>query len=387
MKLDLKQPKYVLPVLTLPFLCLFFYVFHQAPQRQDTSQATVKGLNANVGDVAGDVRKRSLSSKLDAFRNTYKETGGMSAVNAIPAETTSNPAFYHSLQDERRLDSLNQSLKSRYAQPGAPPPPDRNDRALAAALTGMRQPADVAKPATKADLTVPERDPMELFRRQMAYMDSITKENDPAAKAEKQKRLQAAAEAKAASGETRFKVIKATADDQGFNTVRPETGREFIKAIVDENVTGYAGSRIRLRLLEDIKAGGCLIPKGASLYASVTGFSGQRVTLQIQSIMLAGKILPVKLQVYDLDGLPGLYVPESAFRDFTKDLSGNTMQGVSIDGATTGSQFIMSSASKMFQSASSAIAELIRKNKARLKYSSYIYLIDADELQAQQKNY
>jgi hypothetical protein len=59
---------------------------------------------------------------------------------------------------------------------------------------------------------------------------------------------------------------------------------------------------------------------------------------------------------------------------------------VSIDnGSSTGSQFLMSTADKLFQSTSSAIAEAIRKNKAKIKYNSYIYLIDNDALQNAQK--
>jgi hypothetical protein len=77
--------------------------------------------------------------------------------------------------------------------------------------------------------------------------------------------------------------------------------------------------------------------------------------------------------------MPGLYVPSSAFRDFTKDLGSNSVQGVSIDGNST--SFIMSTVDKMFQSTSSAIADIIRKNKAKMKYNSFIYLIDNDALQ------
>jgi len=74
-----------------------------------------------------------------------------------------------------------------------------------------------------------------------------------------------------------------------------------------------------------------------------------------------------------------LYVPESAFRDFTKDLGTNTVQGVTIDDSGSGSvasQFMMSTVDKVFESTSSAIAGIIRKNKAKIKYNSYLYLID-----------
>src|SRR6185312_14635223 len=96
---------------------------------------------------------------------------------------------------------------------------------------------------------------------------------------------------------------------------------------------------------------------------------------------LSGQLLPIKLEVYDQDGLAGLYVPDSQFRDFTKDLGTNTIQGVSIDnGSSTGSQFLMSTADKIFESTSGAIASAIRKNKAKIKYNTYVYLIDTKNL-------
>jgi hypothetical protein len=117
------------------------------------------------------------------------------------------------------------------------------------------------------------------------------------------------------------------------------------------------------------------------LYGLVNGFTQQRITLVITSVLTAGQILPVKLSVYDDDGLLGLYVPASAFRDFTKDLSGNSMQGVSIETGSAGSQLLMSSMDKVFQSTSSAIAGAIRKNKAKIKYGTQVYLIDPQTLQ------
>ncbi len=155
-------------------------------------------------------------------------------------------------------------------------------------------------------------------------------------------------------------------------------------AVIDENLTCYLGSRVRLRLMEDIWAGSNLIRKGSSIYALVSGFSGQRVTLEVRSMLYNDQILPVRLEIYDLDGLPGLFVPVSAFRDFTRDLGATTVQGVAVEGsAVSGTQFLTSAAGKLFESSSSAIAALIRKNKAKIKYNSYIYLIDTHAQTAQ----
>jgi len=393
MQINLKQPKYILPLILLPFLCLFFFVYHSGFAAKKAQDKPVNGINTSVGQVSGDVQKKQVDDKLDAYRNTYKEGDGMTAVNPLPSEKTSNPAFQSSYSDKEKkmLDSINEAMKAKYAQNPASvtthKQPANNDLAMLAALNGLknRHPAESSR---TTDQKV--KDPMETFRQQMAYLDSMNKANDPAVKAERQKSEAAAKVAAQKASEPKLAVKLADVPSSDFNTVLPEKHQDFIKVVIDENLTGYAGSRIRLRLLADIDAGNYRISKGTYLYALITGFSGQRVELTVKSILYENKILPVKLQVYDLDGLSGLYVPESAFRDFTKDLGTNTVQGVTIDGGGTGSvasQFAMSTASKIFQSTSSAIAGLIRKDKAKIKYNSYLYLIDNEALEKAQQHY
>lgn len=345
------------------------------------------GINGTVGEVSGDVKKKQLADKLDAFRDTYKEGDGNTAMTAIPGETSSNAAYNNAYSDKEKktLDSINQAMKNKFAGGTATSGISPKDKAMADALAGLSH-----RQTGRQNLAPPEKDadPMSVFKQQMAYMDSVNKANDPAAKAEKQKK-DALAKAEALHAkESILAVCKADDNSADFNTLLPGKKDAFIMAIIDENVTGYAGSRIRLRLLEDIKAGNILVRKGTYLYALVSGFEGQRVTLEIKSILYDNKLLPVKLNIYDLDGLPGLYVPESAFRDFTKDLGTNSMQGFNIDGSSsTGNQFVMSAVDKVFESTSSAIAGMIRKNKAKIKYNSYLYLIDNDALQNAQKTY
>ncbi|SEN02170.1 Bacteroides conjugative transposon TraM protein [Mucilaginibacter gossypiicola] len=381
MKINFKQPKYILPLVLLPFFCLFYYAWHSSFDKPKQDISPKVGLNPSVGNVSNDVRKRQLADKLDAFRNTYKQADGNSAVAVIPKEATSNPAYHndYSEQQKRMLDSIAAKAKSREMEYGTM----NRERQLARIIN------EKAAPGQRKSLPPDphEKDPMEVFKQQMAVMDSITKANDPAYKAEKQKRDAAEKIAKEKASQIKFTVARAGQSSADFNTVLPENRQDFISAVIDENITGYAGSRLRLKLLEDIKAGDILIAKGTYLFAQISGFSEQRVTMSITSILYDSKILPVKLEVYDLDGMPGLYVPASSFREFTKDLGSNTVQGVTIDGSSNGSQFLMSTVDKVFQSTSSAIADLIRKNKAKLKYNSYIYLIDTDALQNAQKKY
>ncbi|GAA3989473.1 conjugative transposon protein TraM [Mucilaginibacter dorajii] len=391
MKIDFKQPKYVLPVILLPFLCLFFYAWQSGFSKPKQAVKETVDLNGSVGAVSADVRKKQLADKLYAYRNTYKEADGLTAVNVIPKENSSNPTYNndYSEQQKRKLDSIRQAMKLKFSSAnnsnsGQPTETDiTHDRQVARAVEEMSR--RQANQAHEKESTPKEKDPMDVFRQQMAIMDSINKQNDPAYKDELKKKEAADKAAKQKENQLKLTVEKADAVSGDFNTVMPEKEPAFISAVIDENITGYAGSRLRIKLLEDIKAGNNLIKKGTFLYALINGFSEQRVTLSITSILYDGKILPVKLDVYDMDGLPGLYVPSSAFRDFTKDLGSNSVQGVTVDGGSGNTQFVMSSLSKMFQSTSSAIADLIRKNKAKLKYNSYLYIIDPDALQSAQK--
>lgn len=387
MKINFKQPKYVLPLAILPFLCLFFYVWQSNAVKKTTIVTAQDSLNPNVGSVSGNVRKKQLADKLDAYRSTYKEATGITAVGAIPNENTSNPGFNNDYTGEqrRRIDSLQRAMKLKQndaVHMSRPLHAVNDDAAIAAALNT----AQLQRPS-QPQSTTQQPDPMDVFRQQMSIMDSVSKQNDPQWREDQRKKAAVESAAAALKEKVKLKVTKTEPPSDDFNTVRPRQEQSFITAVIDENVTGYAGSRIRLRLLESISAGGQQVPKGSYLYAQISGFSEQRVTLSVTSILHSGKILPVKLNVYDLDGMAGLYVPRSAFREFTKDLGSNSIQGVTIDGGTGNNQFMMSSLDKLFQSTSSAIASAIRKNKASLKFNSFIYLIDPDELQKTQKTY
>jgi len=394
MKINFKQPKYVLPLIVLPFLCFFFYIYHSGSAKNKKETKQLAGINGSVGEVSPEVRKQQLEDKLDAYRDRYKEADGNTAVNPIPSEAAPNSTINnpYSNRQKRQLDSIDSVMKRRFSSQPLETQrhsyPSGNisarDRQLAEALNNL--PARQKGKQAGQSPAVPsgEKDPMATFREQMAYLDSVNKANDPALKAEKAKKEAIAKKEALRAAEPDLPVRKLNQASGDFNTVIPEKEPDPIKVVIDESLTGYAGSRIRLRLLDDINVGRYLIRKDTYLYALITGFSGQRVTLAVKSIIYQDKILPVKLEIYDLDGLQGLYVPESAFRDFTKDLGTNTVQGVTINDDGSGSaasQLMMSSVDKIFESTSSAIAGVIRKNKAKIKYNSYLYLIDNDASQ------
>lgn len=217
-------------------------------------------------------------------------------------------------------------------------------------------------------------------------LDSLEKSRDPEhiAKLQAEERLKKNKERMEAFLNSTLDVSKSGLNSQ-FNTISKVKENNFIRAVIDENVKGYSGSRIRFRLLEDVVVGkNHKIPKGTILYGQISGFNMQRVKLNIVSVLHKGEILPINLTIYDNDGMEGLYVPASAFREMVNEFGSNSMQGQNMN--SSGEGFFTSMWSKLFQSTSTTIANLIRKNKVKLKYNSYVYLINQQELQQRNNN-
>ena len=92
-----------------------------------------------------------------------------------------------------------------------------------------------------------------------------------------------------------------------FNTlVENEPEPNLIKAIIDEDVKAVDGSRVRLRLLDEVEINGVILAKGSYTYAIMSGFGQQRVKGTVKSLMVDDELLKVSLTLYDTDGMEGL---------------------------------------------------------------------------------
>ena len=174
-----------------------------------------------------------------------------------------------------------------------------------------------------------------------------------------------------------------------FHTVAAPDGTaeaRLIRAMIDQTTKAKEGTRLRFKLLDDVTVSGTKLRKGTYLYGTVTGFSSQRVKATITSILAGDKFIKVKLSVFDNDGMEGFYVPESSFRDFVKDASSNVVQqdiNIESDGGygsgISGEAVALQALQNMYNSATSALSSNIRKNKAKIKYNTIVYLINSDD--------
>lgn len=174
-----------------------------------------------------------------------------------------------------------------------------------------------------------------------------------------------------------------TQSSDGFNTVADEEKLDnpLIKAMIDKTTKAHEGTRLRFKLLDDVIVKGVKLKKGTYLYGTVVGFGQQRVMADITSILVKDKFLKIHLSVYDLDGMQGFYVPESAFRDMMKNAGSAAMQSnISFDSGSgsgiSAEALALQALQNVYQSTSSAVSQAIKKNRAKIKYNTIVYLIN-----------
>jgi conjugative transposon TraM protein len=393
-KINFKQKKYVLPLLALPFLLLFAYVGAEFT-KVDKPEAKPKELSLSLGET-----KDSIMNKNDAYDAFFKKDDHRTMLEGLDKEQDSLLSYDDqlSLGQKRTIDSLKavSSRQNQYQAKGNPSsyydPKQHNedkDYSRSAEIIRMLNDQSYGNQENKYADTPKEKtqpvqpDPVRYLKEQMLVMDSLEKARDPEhqSKLAAEQRLKANKEKMDAFLNSTFNVSKSGINN-GFNAFYKEQENSFIKAVIDENNQGFLGSRIRFRLLEDVFVDNRKINKGSILYGQISGFSMQRVDLKIVSVFTQGEIFPVNLSIYDVDGMKGLYIPQSVFRDMIREMGSNSVQGTQMD--IGGQGFFTSIGSKLFTSTSKSIANLIKTNKAKLKYNSYVLLIDERQLKDSQ---
>ncbi len=170
-----------------------------------------------------------------------------------------------------------------------------------------------------------------------------------------------------------------------FNTLEGNDRKpSLVKAIVDENARATEGSRVRLRLLDDIKVGGRVVPRGTCLYATVSGLGGRRVKASVSCVVVGGDILNARLDVHDVDGLPGLCVPGSALRETATEMAAGVAEmGADLGSGTSGgaaARWGMGVLRNAYSKATSAVSSAIRRKRVTIKYGTFVYLVEGREV-------
>lgn len=374
-KINFRQPKYMLPaILYFPLLGASYFIFDlfhtETLEIQDKTLQTTEFLNPEL--PGAQIKDDGIGSKYENMAKAWGKIQDYSAVDNIEREETdNNKEQYESQYTQDDIALLDEQQQEKAAAAEIADTKKREQEALAElekALAEARlRGQNAAMPAAEADTatTVPVQGRVAEGR--------ISEES----------RSVKAPSADEPPSEV-VRKVKTTSDY--FNTLTlAKDAREpkLIQAIIDEDIKGVDGSRVRLRLLDDIEINECVVKRGSYLYATVSGFSSGRVKGDISSILVDDELVKVSLTLYDTDGMEGLYVPNSQFRETSKDVASGAMSGnMNMSTGTYGNslaQWGMQAVNNAYQKTSNAISKAIKKNKVNLKYGTFVYLVNGRE--------
>lgn len=398
-KINFRQPKYMLPAIVyvpvLFFAFFFFRFFETETAEVGDKMETTEYFNDKLPDA--NLKGDGIGDKYSNMVNNFGKIKDESAVENIERGNEDQKEEYNSQYSDAELAAMDQQsedakksmerlrqlqaqMKEQQAKDDHVSDNTRYNDDDQETLESLRKALEEAKNEGKGKVGAIAQNDTET--------SSETKSNEHHSAEEKtagEKTINEAAVSEIPEEAPAEEVVKKhmmTSDY--FNTIATnEPEHKLIRAIVDEDIKAVDGSRVRLRLLDDIDIGERTLSKGSYLYCTLSGFGQQRIKGSIKSVLVDDELVKVSLSIYDTDGLEGLYVPKSSFTETTKDIaSGAVSQNMNInDGSSTSStgRWGMQALQNAYQKTANAISKNIRKNKVKVKYGTQVYLINSKE--------
>jgi hypothetical protein len=312
-----KQRKFllVLPLLAIPFLTMAFWALGGG-QASSTSQPVTAGIDVTLPQA--QFKKEPDASKMAVYQATLRD----SAQNGVSS------SFLNSVAEKPAADQSADRIQAKLAQ--------------------LNQQLAQPVPATYS----PQEGEAQVRKlHQMARSIKANREEDP----EMAQLSHMLAQLQAIQNPASVKVETKPADRSPFKA---------IPAIIDGKQKVMDGGAVKLKLTDTVTLKGQLFPKGQELYG-VCSVTNQRLLLTIQNIRLEKQIIPVKLTVFSLDGMPGIPAPEA-------ELGGAAGNGA--DNALQSMQFLAMDSNLGAQAAAGGInaakglfSKKVKKIKVKLK--------------------
>lgn len=390
-KIDFKQPKYIFPVVIFIPLCALIYFVMQTFGGGGEPEETVATDRINA--TLPEARAQEAGDKMYEMSRRFGDEEAFTAVGALgeDKEKVEEPEHGYSEEELNRIDAAEAERLRQQREM------EVLERSLAESRRHINSYAYGDNQEHREDpRTEYARDLEEIQTRSMERQRDIERTlgiGQPDAEEVRRKQIldsiRVAKEIEKEKNRPLLVLKSQSTNAEKFNTVSNDVDNidaPLIKAMIDKTTKAHEGTRLRFKLLDDVTIRDVKLPKGTYLYGTVNGFGQQRVRASITSILYGGRFINVNLSVFDIDGMEGFYVPESAFRDFMKDAGASTVQqNISFESESgygsgiSGEAIALQALQNMYNSATSAVAANIRKNRAKIKYNTIVYLINSDE--------
>ena len=369
------------------FLVAMWLIFRPAPVKPQEGAA---GINTSVPDgkaqaTVGDKRKAAEQLRNEEQQQKRMMTLGDNLFSLLDdgIKTAEEPAPADN--PAQRAAEANRAMQ-RQVQ-GFYAAPQRN-----AEVEALKE--QVAALQSQLDAERQQPDPLELAKEQYKlarkYLGGGTAVGEEAveqAKQRKDSRLSVMRPVR--EGEVEASTLDTRADftverNLGFLTAAggvAHADTPTVRACVASTQVIRAGSTVQLRLLEAVRIDGVTIPRNTPLYGLAT-ISGMRLQVTVSSVEYGGRIFAVEAVAYDLDGQPGLNVPNSRERTALKEALASVGQtaGTSVNVTRSAGQQVLSELARGgLQASSQYVAGKLREVKITLKANHQLLLISKQQ--------
>ena len=368
------------------FLVVLWFIFRPAPVKPQEGAA---GINTSVPDgkaqaTVGDKRKAAEQLRSEEQQRRMMTLGDNSFSlldDGLKAAEEPAPADNPALRASEANRAMQRQVQGFYAAP------QRN-----AEVEALKE--QVAALQSQLDAERQQPDPLELAEEQYKlarkYLGGGTAPGEEAVEPTKQRRdSRLSVMRPVREGEIEASTLNPRADftierNLGFLTA---TGRAAenqvptVKACVTQTQVIRAGSTVQLRLLEAVRIDDTVIPRNTPLYGLAT-ISGMRLQVVVSSVEYGGRIFAVEAVAYDLDGQPGLNVPNSRERTALKEALASVGQtaGTSVNVTRSAGQQVLSELARGgLQASSQYVAGKLREVKITLKANHQLLLISKQQ--------
>ena len=370
--------------------CIFFvvlwFIFRPAPVKPQEGAA---GINTSVPDgkaqaTVGDKRKAAEQLRSEEQQQRRMMTLGDNSFSLLddglkPAEEPV-PADNPALRAAEANRVMQRQMQGFYAAP------QRN-----AEVEALKE--QVAALQSQLDAERQQPDPLELAEEQYKlarkYLGGGTAADEEAGPTKQRKDSRLSVMRPVREGEVEASTLDTRADftierNLGFLTAAGDVAHADIptvRACVAQTQIIRAGSTVQLRLLEAVRIDDTVIPRNTPLYGLAT-ISGMRLQVIVSSVEYGGRIFAVEAVAYDLDGQPGLNVPNSRERTALKEALASVGQtaGTSVNVTRSAGQQVLSELARGgLQASSQYVAGKLREVKITLKANHQLLLISKQQ--------
>lgn len=366
----------LLPLVLIPFLFLIFYILGGGKQnagKGNENQTQTNGANYILPEAEKSIE---IMDKMEAYQNENTASASLSENPSFQLDSTNIKLDIHDVQ----ADSLKRQLRNQsrsevsgqlmaHVREKEARIRKENQEEKKVVSTPIKYKASPKKPnAQQAVIHAIKEQEKEWdeMEKMLSQNVNLSRENDSLQYHLKETKEQL--KELSQKQEQRFTLEKKEVN--GFD--REKSFSSLIRAEVCEQTTVLDGNRIKMRLLEEVCIDGKKIAKHTFFYG-ICKIDQERLNIQVVSFPMEGHFLPVDLRILDLDGLPGLYIPDNVARKVSKEIGSRTnlspLWSISSDPITG---IGINTADRTAQ----ALIKRVKLRKITIKQNTLLYLIN-----------